>query len=199
MSNMSALIATDIPGPVGVNFDEQIGYDRDESKLVATGPLAVPVFWLALFDASHLLTLEVAGEDGKVTVPSLVAEMPDARRLLKARREAGLGAFPEFQPTWDRFARVVDRLKKRYIKIELQELWDLEPEPNDFVRRLEAAMRWFDSHSKADFDQLLEIASIIGYVEGVRSFRARSEEVPRAFHMRGYACRKSYWDDASDV
>ena len=66
MSNMSALIATDIPGPVGVNFDEHIGYDRDESKLVATGPHAVPVFWLALFDASHLLSLEVAGEDGKV-------------------------------------------------------------------------------------------------------------------------------------
>jgi hypothetical protein len=195
MSNEACLIANDIPGPVGVDFDTHVGYDP-RTDLVANAPMAVPVYWLSLHNRSHLATLEVAGEEGTVTVPSLVAKMRDARRLLKQRRQILLEYFPEFQPTWDTFARCVVGLESRYIKVELQELWDMDPE--EFLPPLDAALRWFDTQGEDDFAHLLEIASIYTYDKAERTFRANSEEVPRAFHLRGYSCSKGSWDDWAD-
>jgi hypothetical protein len=197
MSNEAYLIATDTPGPVGIDFETHVGYDPDGSEVVANAPHAVPVFWLALFDASNILTLDVAGENEDVTVPSLVAEMAVARRLLEGRRSLVLETFPEFGPTWDRFTKLLDRLEARFLKVELQELWDMEPD--EFKERLEASLRWFDTRSDDDFAPLLEMVSITGYDEARRTYPSVGEGVPRAFHMRGYASKDSDWDDKSDV
>jgi hypothetical protein len=195
MSNLSELIANDIPGPAGVDFETHIGYDPG-TDLVADGPMAIPIFWLSLFDASHLATLDVAGEEGEITVPSLVAGMRDARRLLGRRRGLLMEYFPEFRSTWDEFAACLEGLASRYIKVDLQELWDMEPE--GFLPQLEAALRWFDTRDEDDFAHLLEIANLTGYDPSRRTFPAR-EEVPRAFHFRGYPCSKGSWDDDSDI
>ncbi len=228
MSNEAYLIATDVPGPCIGN----IGQDK-KSVLLANAPLAVPVYWISLFDSSHLVRLEVPGEEGPVEIPSLAAEMGDAKRLLGEHHEILATTFPEFEPTWDRFASVVRRLKKPHIKIELSEIWDIDQiEPDDFARfakgelerlsktlgvdqielpdlpdwqaggftsRLESALRWFETRSEEDFSNLLEVASITGYDRAKRTFPRTSEEVPRAYYMRGYASRETWWDNASDI
>ena len=194
MSNEAYLIATDVPGPVGVDFDSELGYDPEE--IIAYAPVAIPVFWLSLFDPTHLLTLEVEGEDEDISVPSLVAERTQAIRLLGERRERLAETFPEFRPSWDRFAALINRLTSRFVKLQMQEIWDMVPD--DFLPELEAAMRWFETRSEEDFAQLLEIAGIIGYDEEERTYPG-TEGVPRAFYLRGYASKDSDWDDRSDI
>jgi hypothetical protein len=198
MSNMSALFANDIPGPAC----GAIGCKPKGGDLIATGPHAVPVFWLSLFEETHLVTFETEDEDdGQILmIPSLVAEMSESRRLLEDRRERLAEYFPEFQPTWGQYARVVGRLKARYIKVDVLELWDIAAAVDeDFEAELRGALRWFESQDEADFNQLLSIASITGYDPSRRTFAGRSAEVPRAFHLRGYACNDRYWDDESDI
>ncbi len=195
MSNEAYLIATDSPGPAGVNFDSEVGYDPEE--IVANAPYALPVFWLSLFDTADLMFLDVTGDDDEVTVPSLVAERIEAKRRLDERREVLAQTFPEFRPTWERFAGFVDRMTPRFVKVQMQELWDMEPD--EFPTRLEAALRWFNSRSEGDFAVLLEMASISGYDEVQRTYPGEGEDVPRAFHMRGYASEDSDWDDKSDI
>jgi hypothetical protein len=197
MSNEAILIANDIPGGVG----GEVGEDPTGQDGVASGPHAVPVYWLSLFDETHLLTVEVEGEDGTgVAVPSLVAEMSVARRLLGERRESLSEAFPEFQSTWDRFAKVIHQLKARYIKVDLLELWDLAAAVDeDFESEVRAAIRWFESRDEADFARLLSVAGIRSYDKTRRTFDAVGSDVPRAFHLRGYANNDKYWDDKSDT
>ena len=60
MSNMSTLIANDIPGPAGCD----IGRKPKGRDQVADGPMAVPVFWLALFDDRHFTTFELEHDEG---------------------------------------------------------------------------------------------------------------------------------------
>jgi hypothetical protein len=196
MSNMAQLIANDIPGPACGG----VGYEPEDS--IASGPHAVPVFWLSLFDETHLVTFEDEDEDdGRVLmIPSLVAEMSEVRRLLAGRRELLAEHFPEFRPSWDRFAEVIGRLEARYIKVDVLELWDIAAAVDeDFEAELRGALRWFESQDEADFDRLLSIASITSYDRARRTFDAVGEEVPRAFHLRGYACNDLYWDDESDI
>lgn len=197
MSNMSALIANDIPGPAGGD----VGRAPKGQDLIATGPLAVPVYWLSLFDETHLVTFEEQDENGiNLTIPSLVTDISDARRLLRERRKCLSERFPEFQPTWDRFATMLDRLKSRYIKVDLLELWDLAAASGvDFESEVRGGVRWFESRDKADFAFLLSVSSINRYDDERRTFEAAFEGVPRAFYLRGYACKDSYWDDKSDI
>jgi hypothetical protein len=56
---MSSLIANDIPGPAGCN----IGRKPKGRESVADGPMAVPVFWLALFDDRHFTTFEIKDDE----------------------------------------------------------------------------------------------------------------------------------------
>ena len=122
MSNMSTLIANDVPGPAGCN----IGRKPKGRDVVADGPMSVPVFWLALFDDRHFTTFELKDDEGDtLEVPSLVAELAEARELLRRNRALLAEYFPEFQGTFDEFAKVVDRLKSRYIKADLEEIWDI--------------------------------------------------------------------------
>ncbi len=197
MSNMATLIANDIPGPAGCDVGRKPkGRDR-----VADGPMAVPVFWLALFDDRHFTTFELEDDEGVThEVPSLVAELAEARELLRGNRALLAEYFPEFRGTFDRFARVVDGLKSRYIKADLEELWDIATAVDeDFASDLHAAVRWFGSRDEEDFDRLLSLAGITGYDRTRRTFPAVDAEVPRAFHLRGYANDARYWDDKADV
>lgn len=197
MSNMSTLIANDVPGPAGCN----IGRNPKGRDRVADGPMAVPVFWLALFDDRHLMTFEIEDDEGEThEVPSLVAELAEARELLGSHRALLAEYFPEFQGTFDQFARVVEGLKSRYIKADLEELWDIAiAVGEDFASDLHAAVRWFRSRDAEDFNRLLSLADITGYDPTRRTFPVAGAEVPRAFHLRGYANKAHYWDDAADV
>ena len=199
MSNMSTLIANDIPGPAGCN----IGRKPKGRDLVADGPMAVPVFWLALFDDRHFTTFELEDDDGDAhEVPSLVAELAEARELLRGGTCAPLAeSFPEFRGTFDQFARVVDGLKSRYIKADLEELWDLATiVEEDFASDLRAAVRWFGSRGPGG----LRSPAVLGRHHGLRPDEADAPpvgglRVPRAFHLRGYANNARYWDDEADV
>jgi hypothetical protein len=197
MSNMSTLIANDIPGPAGCN----IGRKPKGREAVADGPMAVPVFWLALFDDRHFTTFELKDDEGNThEVPSLVAELGEARELLRSNRALLAEYFPEFRSTLDQFARVVDRLKSRYIKADLEELWDIATiVEEDFTSDLHAAVRWFGSRDDEDFDRLLSLAGIRGYDRTRRTFPVVGTDVPRAFYLRGYANNARYWDDEADV
>jgi hypothetical protein len=197
MSNMSTLIANDIPGPAGC----KIGRKPKGRDSVADGPMAVPVFWSALFDDRHFTTFELEDDEGDIhEVPSLVAELAEARELLRSHRALLAESFPEFRGTFDQFAGVVDGLKARYIKADLEELWDIATIVEaDFTSDLHAAVRWFGSRDEEDFDRLLSLAGITGYDRTSRTFPAVSSEVPRAFHLRGYANNARYWDDEADV
>ena len=116
---MSSLIANDIPRPAGSN----IGRKPNGRDSVADGPLAVPVFSLALFDYRHFTTFGLEDDEGNThEVPSLVAELAEARALLRGDRDLLAEYFPEFRGTFDQFARVVDRLKSGYVKADLEEL-----------------------------------------------------------------------------
>jgi hypothetical protein len=129
-----------------------------------------------------------------------VAELGEARELLRSRRALLAEYFPEFQGTFDQFARVVERLKSRYIKADMEELWDIATiVEEDFASDLHAAVCWFESRDEDDFDRLLSLAGITGYDRTRRTFPVRSDEVPRAFHLRGYANNDRYWDDKADV
>ena len=196
MSNMSTLIANDVPGPAGCN----IGRKPKGRDMVADGPMAVPVFWLALFDDRHFTTFELEDDEGNThEVPSLVAELGEARELLRGNRDILAEYFPEFRGTFDQFARVVDRLKSRYIKADLEELWDIATiVEEDFASNLHAAVRWFGSR-RAGLRRLLSLAGITGYDRTTRTFPIVGTEVPRAFHLRGYANNARYWDDEADV
>jgi hypothetical protein len=115
-----------------------------------------------------------------------VAELADARELLRSNRALLAEYFPEFQGTFDQFARVVDRLKSRYIKSDLEELWDIAKiVEEDFTSDLHAAVRWFGSRDEEDFDHLLSLAGITGYDRTRRTFPVVGTEVTRAFHLRG--------------
>jgi hypothetical protein len=197
MSNMSTLIANDIPGPAGCD----IGRKPKGRDVVADGPMAVPVFWLALFDDRHFMAFELQDDEGDThEVPSLVAELAEARELLRSNRALLAEYFPEFRGTFDQFARVVEGLKSRYIKADLEELWDIATAvEQDFASDLHAAVRLFRSRNEEDFDRLLSLAGIMGYDRTRRTFPAVSAEVPRAFHLRGYANNARYWDDEADV
>ena len=197
MSNMSTLIANDIPGPAGCN----IGRKPKGRDLVADGPMSVPVFWLALFDHRHFTAFELTDDEGGThEVPSLVAELAEARNLLRSNRALLGEYFPEFRGTFDQFAGVVDGLKSRYIKADLEELWDIATiAEEDFASDLHAAVRWFGSRDEGDFDRLLALAGIRDYDRATRTFPTVGIEVPRAFHLRGYANNARYWDDTADV
>jgi hypothetical protein len=194
MSNEAYLIATNTPGPAAVDFDSELGYDPKE--IIANAPVAIPVFWLSLFDAADLMTVDMEGEDEDISVPSLVAERTQAIRRLGERRELLAETFPEFRPSWDRFAVLIDRFTSRFVKLQMQEIWDMVPD--DFLPQLGAAMQWFETRSEDDFAQLLEIAGIIGYDEEERTYPG-TEGVPRAFYLRGYASKDSDWNDRSDI
>ncbi len=197
MSNMSVLIANDIPGPAG----GMVGRNRKGRESIALGPLAVPIYWLSLFDSTHLVTFEEKDEDGMIlTIPSLLADIDDGRRLLWERSQILSEWFPEFQPTWRRFARRIDRLKSRYIKVDVLELWDLAAAvEQDFESDLRRGVRWFESQDSDDFERLLGLANINSYDPETRTFQSVGEDVPRAFHLRGYAYTNSAWDDKADT
>ena len=151
--------------------------------LVADGPMSVPVFWLALFDDRHFTAFELADDEGDThEVPSLVAELAEARELLRSNRALLAEYFPEFRGTFDQFARVVDRLKSRYIKADLEELWDIATiVEEDFASDLHAAVRWFGSRDEEDFDRLLSLAGITGYDRTTRTFPTVGIRGPASF------------------
>jgi hypothetical protein len=163
--------------------------------------MSVPVFWLALFDDWHFTAFALTDDEGDThEVPSLVAELAEARELLRGHRALLADYFPEFRGTFNQFADVVDRLKSRYIKADLEELWDMATIcEEDFASDLHAAVRWFGSRDQQDFDRLLSLAGIMGYDRATRTFPTVGIEVPRAFYLRGYANNARYWDDRADV
>lgn len=196
MSNTAYLIANDVPG----GATDDVGWTPADGEGVADGPHAVPVFWLALFDEGDLCTVAIDAEDEALEIPSLAADLGDARRRFRDRRGLLMARFPEFEPTWERFDAVLHGLDARYIKVDVTELWDLAAcVDEDFGEELRAAVRWFETRDEDDFAQLLSIASIQGYDMRRRSFPALAEEVPRAFHLRGYAGDSTRWDDDADV
>jgi hypothetical protein len=214
MSNQSSLHANDIPGPAAGTF----GTDRKGRDLVAIAPYAVPIFWVSLFDDSHLVFHEFKDDVGNThQVPSLVARLTVAKRLLKKRRSCLMESFPEFATTWEEFAEAVGRRKARYVKIDLPELSDLDivaehikdvfselrklrpaPEPR-IETELRGALRWYESQDDADFARLLSLASVPRYDKKRRTLKVVGKGAPRAFYLRGYACGDSGWDDEADV
>lgn len=197
MSNSSYLIANDVPGGVA----DEIGRSGDDGDLLADGPHAVPVFWLALFDEGDLVEMLLEGEDGgTLAVPSLAARLDDACRRFKQRRPLLSARFVEFDEAWQAFDSMLGNLNGRYIKIDLIELWELAAAVDeDLEAEVRDAVRWFESRDEEDFDRLLRIASIQDYDLARRTFPGLGPDVPRTFHLHGHACNDPVWDNSADA
>ena len=121
--------------------------------------------------------------------------------LFAERSDFLLDAFPEFGSTLASFERLLDRSKRRFLKVHVHELWMLDP--NNFRLRLAASLLWFNSEATIDFEQILLMASIgvmigVGGYDSVRRTFPAEEGSPRAFHLRGYAWNEKDWNNEAD-
>jgi hypothetical protein len=188
MTCKAVLLSDDSLAPAGFTFSDSA---YDPAAVMAEAPLALPILWLALFDPAAVRT----APDGKTEIPSLVASLPAAADRLQRNRAVILGAFPEFAPTCDTFAAALGRLRTRYVKIGMYELWEEAVQ----LRELRAALGWFTAPDELGFAALLELACISRYDRGRRTFVGVGRGAPRAFHLRGYCSREEYWDNEADI
>jgi hypothetical protein len=188
MTCKAVLVSDDSLAPAGLTLSD-CAYDP--SAVVAEAPLALPVLWLALFDPAAVR----AHPGGNTEVPSLVTSLPAAANRLQRHRAVILGAFPEFATTCDAFAAALGRLRNRYVKIGMYEIWEEAVQ----LPELRAALGWFTAPDELGFAALLELACISRYDRARRSFVGEGQGVPRAFHLRGYCSREEYWDNEADI
>ncbi len=184
MSNAAHLIANDTPGGAA----GEIGWSGDAGELLADGPHAVPVFWLALFDEGDLVEVPIESEDGEpLAVPSLATPREEALHRFQERRALLSARFPEFEAAREAFETMLQGVDAHFIKVDVAELWDLAAFiDEDFDSELRDAVRWFESRDEDDFERLLSFASIHDYDLARRSFPGLGPDVPRAFHLCGY-------------
>ncbi|MEX2560985.1 MAG: hypothetical protein WD403_13775 [Pirellulales bacterium] len=133
--------------------DEGINYDPD-TEILAGASRQIPVFWLSLFDESHIKPHVVQ----EYRIPAPVCEAAVARKLLQQRRPKILAAFSNCEPHWGAWERLISEAPFQFFKLDATEIWDLDPEL--FQSRLSPAVRWFSSGSADGFAALLSIAEI---------------------------------------
>jgi len=82
----------------------------------------------------------------------------------------------------EEWGRLLDTISSKFVKIDTTELWDMGPE--EFEEQLPAALRWFESQSQRDFDQLMLLAGL-EYDRNTREIVIDDPETV-LFQLRGY-------------
>jgi hypothetical protein len=160
MANRSCLFANNDPEPLRYELDDDDCFSAGVGKqcvFVAGCAWQVPVFWLFCFDPEDL-TLAEAGED---QIPTLTAPMQRVKARLAEREKRARSLFPELAGVWTEFVAAVTRVKRKYLKVEMGEIWCLSPDT--WHDGLDNALAWIAGRSTAGLDDLLGIAGIQRY------------------------------------
>lgn len=209
MANRAYLVGSDNADSAGPG-DKGINYNPD-TEILAGSSGQVPVFWLSIFEESHIKPHVVQ----EYRIPAPVCEAAAARQLLKQRRPKALAAFSQCVSHWEAWERLIAEAPFQFFKLDATEVWDLAPDL--FQSQLPAAIRWFSSGSADDFAKLLAIAEIpviqprgflgrlvggsrSGYDVASRTLTMAKDRAGRSdsvgHHLHGYAwVREVPWKD----
>ncbi len=135
------------PGEKGINYNP-------DTEILAGASVLIPIFWLSIFDESHLKAHVVQEH----RIPTLVADAEASKRLLMQRQAAVLGAFAQCEPHWTAWEQLITEASFKFFKIDATEIWGMDPDM--FAKQLPPAVRWFSSGSSDDFAMLLRAAEL---------------------------------------
>ena len=135
------------PGEKGINYNP-------DTEILAGASFRIPIFWLSLFDESHLKAHVVQ----EFSIPSVVADAAASRRLLAQRRAKVLDTFAQCESAWAAWEQLITEAPSKFFKIDATEIWDLDPDV--FAKQFPAAVRWYSSGSADDFAMLLQAADM---------------------------------------
>lgn len=135
------------PGEMGINYNP-------DTEILAGASTQIPVFWLSLFDESHIKPHVVQ----ECRIPAPVCEASAGRAIMEQRRARILTAFSQCETHWEAWQRLITEAPFPFFKLDGTEVWLLDPEL--FESQLPAAIRWFSSGADDDFAKLLSIAEI---------------------------------------
>lgn len=152
MANRAYLVGSSNADTAGPG-EEGINYNPD-TEILAGASSQIPIFWLSLFEESHI-KLHVV-QEYRISAP--VCEASVARQLLQQRRAKVLSSFPRCEAHWQAWERLITEAPFQFFKLDGTEIWDLDQEL--FQSQLPPAIRWFSSGSADDFAKLLSIAEI---------------------------------------
>ncbi|HSY18787.1 MAG TPA: hypothetical protein VK815_10655 [Candidatus Acidoferrales bacterium] len=152
MANRAYLVGSENADTAGPN-EQGINYDPD-TEIFAGASYHLPIFWLSIFDESHLKTHAIAEHK----IETFVADADTVKRLLSQRRAAVLATFPQCESHWNAWTQLITEAPFKFFKIDATEIWELDPD--QLKQRLPGAVRWFSSKSDADFAQLLATAEV---------------------------------------
>jgi hypothetical protein len=182
MSNRAFLIGNNTPIPAGRNSDGNPNYNHDTDVVAEGGSMLLPIFWLGLFDQSHIKFHEL--DDCRI--PALVCERAVGLSLLQEHKAATLLAFTGYESHWERWEQLARGSRGSHFKLDGTELWDMGPD--EFEPGLTAGVRWFTSGSPDDLAILLGQSAMYRDTNTGR-FKIGSQDVTDE-HLYGYVFRK---------
>lgn len=182
MSNRAFLISNNTPEPSGRNSEGDLNYDFGRDVIAEGGSMLLPIFWLSLFDQSHLQFHQL----DEYRIPSLVCQRAAGLALLEKNKTAVLSLFTGHESDWQRWEELVRSSQGSYFKFDGTELWDLGSD--EFEPGLSGAVRWFSSRSPDDLVTLLGQSAM--YRDPVSGrFKIGSKDVTGE-HLYGYVSKK---------
>jgi hypothetical protein len=182
MSNRAFLLSNNTSTPAGRDSDGNPNYNHNADTIAEGGSMLLPVFWLTLFDVSHIKFHAL--DDYRI--PTLVCERADGLSLLEKHKAATLSVFTGYESHWERWEQIVRSSSGSHFKMDGTELWDLGPD--EFEPGLTAAVRWFTSGSPDDLAILLGQSAMYRDATTGR-FRIGSKDVSGE-HLYGYVFQK---------
>lgn len=152
MANRAYLVGSSNADTAGLG-EKGINYNPD-TEILCGASYQIPVFWLSLFEESHIQAHLVQG----YRIPAPVCEATAARQLLQQRRSKVLAAFQQCEAHWQAWEQLITEAPFQFFKLDGTEVWEMDAEL--FQSQLPSAIRWFSSGSAEDFATLLSIAEI---------------------------------------
>jgi hypothetical protein len=180
MSDRAELVANNSPRPAGILPDGELTYDIEDS--IASAKWTVPIFWVSLFVEDDLKAFELSEIDSACLAP--VTSLRKARLNWSRRRPRLDETFPHDTAVMDAWEEALARLKARYIKIDVTELYQAAfgLEEEEFLADLRGGVQWFDGGGAADFAHLLRLLwRRDAYNPATRSFTEK-DDVPFMFY-----------------
>jgi hypothetical protein len=124
MSNQAFLFAEDTKAAYNPEAESPAG----RPVFIAGAAYQIPAFWLFCFDADGDFA-EVHTSAGLFL--TVVAPMKAVRERLAARDPLARRLFPKHTEAWDLWRRVVAGVRRRYLKLDPYEIWQLFDDETD--------------------------------------------------------------------
>ncbi len=178
LGDAASLIANNSSRPAGLTPDEEPNY-KDEHCL-AFAKWTIPILWLSPFVGTDLKTFESI--DGDCLGP--VTSLASARSNWLRRRPLLEERFLHDKNVFDQWEQAIGRLKTRYIKVDVTELWLMaeEDEQEEFETDLRGGVRWFETGSDGDFLHLLALLWRQDAYDSVAKAFKEKDDVPFMFY-----------------